>query len=156
MQNKPESDRKNCHNSELKITNCTAQLNFCRTGMWKTRWKLFNSTGKTGFETGLFHFFHHVFNMWKKSGAFTNRIALFCGKLFAPAKRQGTALQSSCGSAAGQDISAKKAESATMPGHEKIPDAKDKKRQFAGNAARLMLYFILDYHIRKSSGHGRH
>ena len=34
------------------------------------------------------NFLHRVFNMWKKSGPSTECIALFCGKLFGPAKRQ--------------------------------------------------------------------
>ena len=52
----------------------------------KTRWKLFNSTRKTGAMTGLLHTFHRVFNLWKNYRAFTECIDVFCGKLFALAK----------------------------------------------------------------------
>lgn len=54
----------------------------------KTWWKLWNSTGKTGFGAGLFNFLHRVFNMWKKSKPFTHCIAPVCGKLSASAKRR--------------------------------------------------------------------
>ena len=82
------SASKNCHISDLKITNCTHPGGECRTRLWKTQWRMLNSTGKTGFAAGLLNFLHRVFNMWKKSGPSTECIALFCGKLFGPAKRQ--------------------------------------------------------------------
>ena len=89
LQNKTGSDVKNRQFSNLKITNGTHPGRQSRTGLWKTRWRMFNSTRKTGFATGLFNFFNRVFNMWKKSGPSTECIARFCGKLFPWAKRQG-------------------------------------------------------------------
>ena len=54
----------------------------------KTRWKLFNSTRKTGAMAGLLHTFHRVFNLWKNYRAFTECIDIFCGKLLTLAKRR--------------------------------------------------------------------
>ena len=54
----------------------------------KTRWKLFNSTRKTGAMAGLLHTFHRVFNLWKNYRAFTECIDVFCGKLLTLAKRR--------------------------------------------------------------------
>lgn len=67
-----------CHNTNLKITNCTQKIDPERTLRLKTLWKLFNSTPKTGFGTTLFHFFNRVFNLWKKSGGFTKGITRKC------------------------------------------------------------------------------
>ena len=72
--------------------------------LWKTLWKVWNSTGKTGFKAGLLNFLHRVFNMWKKSEPSTECIALFCGKLFGPAKRQ---VPAGAEGAAARDNSAK-------------------------------------------------
>lgn len=33
--------------------------------MWKSRWKVLNSTVKTGFQGGVLHIFHGVFHMLK-------------------------------------------------------------------------------------------
>lgn len=96
--------QKNCHISDLKITNCTHPAGECRTRLWKTQWRMLNSTGKTGFAAGLLNFLHRVFNMWKKSGPSTECIALFCGKLFGPAKRQ---VPAGAEGAAARDNSAK-------------------------------------------------
>lgn len=98
------SASKNCHISDLKITNCTHPAGECRTRLWKTQWRMLNSTGKTGFAAGLLNFLHRVFNMWKKSGPSTECIALFCGKLFGPAKRQ---VPAGAEGAAARDNSAK-------------------------------------------------
>ena len=113
----PVSERKNCHNSVLKITNCKEKVKSRGGGLLKTRWKLWNSTGKTGFGTGLFNFLHRVFNMWKKSKPFTQCIAPVCGKLSASAKRRKNRLRTGAAEHGGQDISAK---------------APERKRQGAG------------------------
>ncbi|MDU8692573.1 hypothetical protein RX411_14985 [Faecalibacterium prausnitzii] len=42
-----------------------------------------------GFEAGIFHTLHGVFNMWKNRRPFTECIPHFCGKLSAPAKPSG-------------------------------------------------------------------
>ncbi len=99
------SASKNCHISDLKITKCTHPAGECRTRLWKTQWRMLNSTGKTGFKAGLLHVLHRVFNLWKKkSGPSTECIALFCGKLFGPAKRQ---VPAGAEGAAARDNSAK-------------------------------------------------
>ena len=59
-----------------------------RTKKWKTLWKVWNSTGKTGFKAGLLNFLHRVFNMWKNNRSSTDCIPRFCGKLFSPAKQR--------------------------------------------------------------------
>lgn len=59
---------------------------------------------ETGFAAGLLNFLHRVFNMWKKSDPSTECIALFCGKLFGPAKRQ---VPAGAEGAAAKDNSAK-------------------------------------------------
>jgi hypothetical protein len=56
--------------------------------LWKTLWKVWNSTGKTGFKAGLLNFLHRVFNMWKNNRSSTDCIPRFCGKLFSPAKQR--------------------------------------------------------------------
>ena len=88
MQKQTISSSKNCHNSDLNSTNCKAFARIWRKLLLKTRWKLFNSTRKTGVAAGLLHNFHRVFNLWKKYGPFTKCIDVFCGKLFASAKRR--------------------------------------------------------------------
>ena len=86
MQKRTVSGSKNCHNSDLNFTNCKAFAKIWGNLLLKTRWKLFNSTGKTGAAAGLLHIFHWVFNLWKNCRLFTERIGIFCGKLFALAK----------------------------------------------------------------------
>ena len=108
---------------------------------------MLNSTGKTGFAAGLLNFLHRVFNMWKKSDPSTECIALFCGKLFGPAKRQ---VPAGAEGAAAKDNSAKPGRGAGKL--RKNPVGPTKKRQFAGKPGQLMLYFTLDCHRIKSSG----
>lgn len=36
------------------------------------QWKVWNSTAKMGFEAGIFHTLHRVFNMWKIDGLLRN------------------------------------------------------------------------------------
>ena len=40
----------------------------------KSQWKALNSTPERGFEAEVLHFFHRVFNLWKKQDPFTTRI----------------------------------------------------------------------------------
>ena len=118
--------------------------------MWKTVWKMFNSTEKTGFEPKLLNGFHGVFHLWKKQGPFTKCISGFCGKLFLSAKWQEQ-------STAGWRKTAGPPE--RSPGTEeslrKFCGRTDKKRLLAGNAGRLMLYFILDHQQQNSSASAR-
>lgn len=83
-------DPKNCQNSNLKITICTLSAAGCRTKLWKTTWKVFNSTGKTGIAAGLLNIFHMVFNLWKNQGCSTECIACLCGKLCELEKQRQT------------------------------------------------------------------
>ena len=76
------------HISDLYSTNCTQEIKKGRTKKWKTLWKVWNSTGKTGFKAGLLNFLHRVFNMWKNNRSSTDCIPRFCGKLFSPAKQR--------------------------------------------------------------------
>ena len=81
-QNQTECSSKNCHISDLYFTNCTQEKQTGRTGMLKTRWKVWNSTRKTGFKTGLLNFLHRVFNMWKKWSALYGLYTTFLWKTF--------------------------------------------------------------------------
>ena len=126
------SASKNCHISDLKITNCTHPAGECRTGLWKTQWRMLNFTGKTGFAAGLLNFLHRVFNMWKKSGPSTECIALFCGKLFGPAKRQ---VPAGAESTAAKNNSAKMGRSAY--GCEKFSTKRQKSGNLLANPAGL-------------------
>ena len=83
------SASKNCHISDLKITNCTHPAGECRTGLWKTQWRMLNSTGKTGFAAGLLNFLHRVFNMWKKIGSFYGMYSPLLWKTFRTGKTAG-------------------------------------------------------------------
>ena len=83
------SASKNCHISDLKITNCTHPAGECRTGLWKTQWRMLNSTGKTGFAAGLLNFLHRVFNMWKKSESFYGMYSPLLWKTFRTGKTAG-------------------------------------------------------------------
>ena len=74
---------KNCHISDLYSTNCTQEIKKGRTKKWKTLWKVWNSTGKTGFKAGLLNFLHRVFNMWKNLSRITDCIACWMWKTFA-------------------------------------------------------------------------
>mgnify|MGYP006956080203 FL=1 len=136
-QNNPLSDSKNCQISNLNFTICTQMPEQKEERLLKTRWKVWNSTRKTGFETGLFNFFHWLFNMWKNKALFTECIPDICGKLEPWAKRRKTA-QNSSRPAMGR------AAAVCMNSVWKLCRTKDKKRQFAGNESRLMLYFTLD------------
>ena len=71
MQKIPLPTSKFCHKSDLKITKCTEEKSPVEGGMWKTRWKVWKSTPKTGVDAGLLNFLHRVFNMWKKVALFT-------------------------------------------------------------------------------------
>ena len=82
MQKRTISGSKNCHNSDLNFTNCKAFAKIWGKLLLKTRWKLFNSTRKTGATAVLLHIFHRGFNLWKNYRLFTECIDNFCGKLF--------------------------------------------------------------------------
>lgn len=89
MQKVRGSTSKNCHISDLKITNCTHPAGECRTRLWKTQWRMLNSTGKTGFAAGLLNFLHLVFNMWKKIGSFYGMYSPLLWKTFRTGKTAG-------------------------------------------------------------------
>ena len=80
-QNNLLRDTKNCQISDLNFTICTQMAAWRKDRQLKTLWKVWNSTGKTGIETGLFNFFHGLFNMWKNRSRFTECIPDECGKL---------------------------------------------------------------------------
>ena len=82
-QNKCRSASKFCHNSDLKITKCMQGSEPVEIRLWKTLWKVWNSTGKTGFKAGLLNFLHRVFNMWKNLSRITDCIACWMWKTFA-------------------------------------------------------------------------
>ena len=86
-QNRTECSSKNCHISDLYFTNCTQEKQTGRTGKLKTRWKVWNSTRKTGFKTGLLNFLHRVFNLWKKQGGYTDGKAVWMWKTFTTGKK---------------------------------------------------------------------
>lgn len=90
MQKVRGSASKNCHISDLKITNCTHPAGECRTRLWKTQWRMLNSTGKTGFAAGLLNFLHRVFNMWKKIGSFYGMYSPLLWKTFRTGKTAGS------------------------------------------------------------------
>ena len=92
LQKRTISGSKNCHNSNLNFTNCKAFARIWGNLLLKTRWKLFNSTRKTGAAARLLHTFHWVFNLWKNRRLFTECIDTFCGKLFALAKQRKCAV----------------------------------------------------------------
>ena len=143
MQKRTISGSKNCHNSDLNFTNCKAFAKIWGNLLLKTRWKLFNSTRKTGAAAGLLHIFHRVFNLWKNCRLFTECIGAFCGKLFALAKQRKCAVLPgqrakhfySCPVRRGSCVLLKK----FQVSENKIP-------AICGEAGRDMVYFILDYH----------
>jgi hypothetical protein len=93
---------------------------------------MLNSTGKTGFAAGLLNFLHRVFNMWKKSDPSTECIALFCGKLFGPAKRQ---VPAGAEGAAAKDNSAKPG--GALASCEKIRSSRQKSGNLLANPVSL-------------------
>ena len=109
----------------------------------KTRWKLFNSTRKTGAMTGILHTFHRVFNLWKNYRAFTECIDVFCGKLLTLAKRRNCTLPT--GQRAKHFYSCRNRQEGTLF-TEKILAPGNKISAICGEAGRDMVYFILDYH----------
>ena len=143
MQKRTISGSKNCHNSDLNFTNCKAFARIWGNLLLKTRWKLFNSTRKTGAAAGLLHTFHGVFNLWKNCRAFTECIDIFCGKLFALAKQQ------KCAVPPGQRAKhfyrcPVRLERRFLS--KKIWALGNKIPAICGEAGRDMVYFILDYH----------
>ena len=143
MQKRTISGLKNCHNSDLNFTNCKAFAKIWGKLLLKNRWKLFNSTQKTGAAAGLLHIFHRVFNLWKNHRLFTECIDVFCGKLFALAK------QRKCAVLPGQRAK----HFYRCPVGRKDAFCRKKFRRWGNKipaicseAGRDMVYFILDYH----------
>ena len=143
MQKRTVSGSKNCHNSDLNFTNCKTFAKMWGNLLLKTRWKLFNSTRKTGAAAGLLHTFHGVFNLWKKRKPFTECIGMLCGKLSASAKRQKCALQA--GRRAKHFYSCSIRRGKRCPAEKFEPEG-NKILAICGEAGRDMVYFILDYH----------
>ena len=143
MQKQTISGLKNCHNSDLNFTICKAFARIWGKLLLKTRWKLFNSTRKTGATAGLLHTFHRVFNLWKNYGLFTECIETFCGKLFTLAK------QRKCDGLPGQRTKHFYSCRNRREGRlflKKILASGNKIPAICGEAGRDMVYFILDYH----------
>lgn len=78
---------KNCHISDLYSTNCTQEIKKGRTKKWKTLWKVWNSTRKTGLSAWVLNFLHRVFNLWKKQGGYTDGKEVWMWKTFTTGKK---------------------------------------------------------------------
>lgn len=145
---------KNCHISDLYFTNCTQEKQTGRTGMWKTRWKVWNSTRKTGFKTGLLNFIHRVFNMWKKWPDLYGLYTTFLWKTFLIGKTEDAcaATEWRCTCAAKhfckkeRGLQKRKMRQTVNRVWKLLPD-RDKKWWFTGKQRRHMLYFKMSYHM---------
>ena len=111
---------KNCHISDLYSTNCTQEIKKGRTKKWKTLWKVWNSTGKTGFKAGLLNFLHRVFNMWKNNRFLRIVYRVFVENFFLRQNRGISTQQPGKADAGRQNISAKKRKRSPAPRTEKL------------------------------------
>ena len=57
--------------------------------VWKTRWRKWKSTRKMGAKAGLFHFFHRVFNLWKRKCLFYKPYSTLLWKTSASVQNRG-------------------------------------------------------------------
>ena len=123
---------KNCHISDLKITNCTQPGGKSRTRLWKTWWRMFNSTGGNRLSSRTFELSPPGFQHVEKIGLFYGMYSAFLWKTFCIGK---TAVLPGAESTAAKNNSAKMGRSAY--GCEKFSTKRQKSGNLLANPAGL-------------------
>lgn len=113
---------------KAEITKCRTEIFNVEWEMLKTRWRMWNSTCKTGVKGGFLNFVHRIFNMLKKERLVYSLYTEGLWKTFSAVKRTDNRRQT------GNTKDRRRKPQI-------LSENRKKNAFFYGNECRLMLYF---------------